>query len=638
MRRPDVEVSDVRRGERRAIERHGAEEVVGAGDVARLPRSRPDVARATLHAVGEDRIADALRAWTREGQAIVHGRFHPDPEVAFASVQPGERHVDGSRERLREAVHDAPGCAAGGDGQDRALEALAGLAAAAGRCFGIAGNARARVTVGEVGAETILGCAAILGGADDVALAARRRIETPIAVGEARRAVRRVVAVRHVVRDAGPAGVGIEPGQELEIHHFRHLRRKRARRGALAARGAPVLTAADGGAVAGLPGIDHAVPAQRRRRGRGRVRRTAGRCGAGLGIALRRVHRGVRRGDRVGALGLEGRHAAHTVHEVLQGIDRPAARRAARDRHGRTRRRESDRRRREVAGAAADAVRPAARLTDLGHGLGARARDERARLRVGTRAARALETRVVALLPRLVLGAVGFDRAPPDLALAPRHRRIGARGEMVVVEPDRLVDGRIADACKAGRDVAAVGDRVGARTVLEVRTRADVPADRRERLVGARAAHVIGTAALLVDRAPELRLRLRDDARRLRIRARTGGLPAQHGIAAAARGFDLHLRELGETFRDLAFARDRARRRPRGGAEDDGTNEHSDQRAGRRSHGGLLLAPVGSAPRCVERMLRSARRAVKAPQPYGSRRKTDNPVLGWAGARKWVTA
>src|SRR5262249_15724664 len=104
--------------------------------------------------------------------------------------------------------------------------------------------------------------------------------------------------------------------------------------------------------------------------------------------------------------------------------------------------------------------------------------------------------------------------------------------EAAVVELNRLIDGLLTDARDTGRDIAAVGDRVVARAVLEVGTVADVPADRRQRLVVAVAAVVIGAAALVRDCGEQLSLRGVDRRGGLPVGARPRAHVADDGVVA----------------------------------------------------------------------------------------------------------
>ncbi len=98
-------------------------------------------------------------------------------------------------------------------------------------------------------------------------------------------------------------------------------------------------------------------------------------------------------------------------------------------------------------------------------------------------------------------------------------------------------------------------DAVGAGSVLEVRTHADVPADRLERIVVLRdAAGLVETAAALRDRALQLGARVEDPERRRRIGARTRGLAGDDVAVALLQHLHLGAAEPRVGARDLALA------------------------------------------------------------------------------------
>src|SRR5262249_57836156 len=122
-----------------------------------------------------------------------------------------------------------------------------------------------------------------------------------------------------------------------------------------------------------------------------------------------------------------------------------------------------------------------------------------------------------------------------------------------------------ADARGAGADVAPARDGFAAGPALEVGTRgAPSPADRRERIVVARAALLVATAAALRDRRRERGGRLADRRLLIDVAVRARGLLAgDDGVLALLQQLRLRLQELRRPGADalLPFHRIRRRRR-----------------------------------------------------------------------------
>jgi len=180
-------------------------------------------------------------------------------------------------------------------------------------------------------------------------------------------------------------------------------------------------------------------------------------------------------------------------------------------------------------------IAPAALAADRPLEPGARAFDRARAVRVGTRR----RLRPLQDLPVATLAHVQGDGEEPRRRRADRAATAGEiriRGQVGEPELDGLADGRVADALEAPVDRGAIADRVVAREALEARTRADVPSDRRQRLIVAAAAHAILAAAAFIDRLAEPTLGRRKGGECRVVRARAGDDPAREAVGAEPQG------------------------------------------------------------------------------------------------------
>ena len=113
-------------------------------------------------------------------------------------------------------------------------------------------------------------------------------------------------------------------------------------------------------------------------------------------------------------------------------------------------------------------------------------------------------------------------------------RRGSARHERAVVQADRLIDRRLADALDAGGDVVAVVDGVRTATALEVGALPDVPTDGGERWLAPvrvrRAAGLVLAGALFHDAPAELGPGLHDRGDRPARLFSADGSPRELGL------------------------------------------------------------------------------------------------------------
>src|SRR5207245_2444021 len=94
----DVEIADVRRAHRLAVEADLAEERVVALHVAWLAVVHAAVARTALHAVTRRRVVLARRAWLLDGDTVVDAGLQMHERRALTGMRAGIGDVGGSRD------------------------------------------------------------------------------------------------------------------------------------------------------------------------------------------------------------------------------------------------------------------------------------------------------------------------------------------------------------------------------------------------------------------------------------------------------------------------------------------------------------------------------------------------------------
>ena len=214
----------------------------------------------------------------------------------------------------------------------------------------------------------------------------------------------------------------------------------------------------------------------------------------------------------------------------------------------------------------------------------------RARIRTRPRVG-ALENEIFALTEKLRLRLEELAHRLPDLALTLAHGRARIRSQALVDESHRLIDRRVVDAEQTRRHVLAVGDRIVAGAVHEVRTYAHVPPDRRQRVVVADdATRLIDAAAAVRDRALHLGRGHRDTNRRLGIRTWPVLVPGYDVVPALLD--DLHFGAAVPRLRarDLPLAALRLGERSGGVPEREGARGH-------RERSQASCAPLTRPPR-----------------------------------------
>jgi hypothetical protein len=174
------------------------------------------------------------------------------------------------------------------------------------------------------------------------------------------------------------------------------------------------------------------------------------------------------------------------------------------------------------------------------------------------------------------------------LTFADRRRRT-AHGECAERERSGVARDRPRDAVETVRDIGAVRDCVTALGATDdSRALADVPADRRQRVViAADTAHSIAAAAVASNHVGELGVDLRELHRGFRVGTRTYELAAQQVVFASLRGIERPLHE------DRARTGDRARASH--GLRGGGRWCHNEEACDSGEHVAYALAAVRSA-------------------------------------------
>ncbi|MBI3767831.1 MAG: hypothetical protein HY271_04955 [Deltaproteobacteria bacterium] len=249
----------------------------------------------------------------------------------------------------------------------------------------------------------------------------------------------------------------------------------------------------------------------------------------------------------------ELRDAIQARDELRKRGDRAAAGRASGDHDGGTIRRKADRRRREIVDAAADFVGAPALLAQGLEELALERIERRGRRRVRARpAAFATKHAIFApLQPSRPTGEKAY-RLPsnPALAFAEFPRR-ATRVEGAERERDGVVGRGSVGAVETRGEIAAVRDRIAARTADDIRALAEIPADRRQRIIiTAHAAHAIAPAACASDRAVQSTLNARELRRGIRVGAGARELAPHDAIFASLRGVERRLHEARGRSRD----------------------------------------------------------------------------------------